>query len=236
MWHSPIEIGWIGALAHVAGRWPMLDRLMVALADNELLKAVPYVLVIVAFWHCRGARRRDTARREIVAGIVAAGVAVLISRVLQNTVPSVRPVWDPRYAGFFPDEFRRVIDPDYHSFPSDHLALLTPLALTVWRLDRRLGLAGLAWLALLAGVRVYLGLHFPLDVAAGVLLGALALAVVDRASRPMGAAVDGVRVLGRRWPGLTAAALFFIGFQYATLFDAMRDLGGRLVHALAMLR
>src|SRR5262245_13988299 len=162
--HPEIEMAWVAWLATFGGHWPILDRLAVALADNELLKAAPYMLVLVGFWHVSDPRRRAGARREIVAGVIAAGLAVVVSRLVQDFFTSVRPIWDPVQSHLFPPEFQRVVEPDYHSFPSDHVALLVPLALTVFRLDRLLGWIGLGWLLVVSLVRLILGLHYPVDV------------------------------------------------------------------------
>lgn len=60
--------------------------------------------------------------------------------------------------------------PTDYAFPSDHTALVTALAAGIWLVDRRLGALAAA-LALTEGfTRVYLGMHYPHDVAAGMLL------------------------------------------------------------------
>jgi undecaprenyl-diphosphatase len=231
--HPAFELAFVAWLADFAGRWVLLDKSAVVLADNELLKTVPYIAVLMGFWHCRTRERRRRARRHIAAGVAAAGLAVAVSRFVQNLVPSARPIWDAELGALFPQEFRRVIDADYHSFPSDHIALLFPLAVTAYRLDSRLGAVGAAWFAVIALVRVYLGLHYPADLLGGALLGGLALlgvnAILDRTGDGV---VVGVERLERRWPAVMAIAIFLVGYQYATLFAAPRDLGSRLLHML----
>ena len=60
-----------------------------------------------------------------------------------------------------------------YSFPSDHTTVAVALAAGIWLLDRRLG-AVAAVLALLEGFsRVYLGQHYPHDVAAAICLSTL---------------------------------------------------------------
>jgi undecaprenyl-diphosphatase len=231
--HPAFELALVAWLAGFAGRWVLLDKSAVVLADNELLKTVPYIAALVGFWHCRTPERRRAARRHIIAGVVAAGVSVAVSRIVQNFVPSARPIWDPVSSALFPQDFRRVIDAEYHSFPSDHIALLFPLAVTVCQLDSRLGASGAAWLGVIALVRVYLGLHYPLDLLGGALIGGLALvgsyAILGRTGH---GGVVGVERLERRWPAMMAVTIFVVGYQYATLFAAPRDLGSRLVNML----
>ncbi|MEV4654799.1 phosphatase PAP2 family protein [Micromonospora sp. NPDC049301] len=59
------------------------------------------------------------------------------------------------------------------SFPSNHATLAGALAVTTLLLSRRLGLVALPLAVLAAFSRVFVGVHYPHDVAAGLLLGAL---------------------------------------------------------------
>jgi membrane-associated phospholipid phosphatase len=61
-----------------------------------------------------------------------------------------------------------------YSFPSNHATLAGAVAVGVLLVNRRLGvLAGIAALAMAAS-RVYIGIHYPHDVLAGLALGAAA--------------------------------------------------------------
>lgn len=57
------------------------------------------------------------------------------------------------------------------SFPSDHAMIAGALTVGLFMLDRRLGFVGLALAVLLAFARVYSGVHYPTDVAAGLVIG-----------------------------------------------------------------
>jgi membrane-associated phospholipid phosphatase len=60
------------------------------------------------------------------------------------------------------------------SFPSDHAIVAAAIATSLLMVNRRLGIAALSITALICIARVAVGVHYPLDVLAGALLGAAA--------------------------------------------------------------
>jgi membrane-associated phospholipid phosphatase len=71
------------------------------------------------------------------------------------------------------------------SFPSDHAMIAGALVAILIIVDRRVGLAGLVLALLLAFARVYAGVHYPGDVASGLVIGAAIDLVVVVALRPV---------------------------------------------------
>ena len=92
------------------------------------------------------------------------------------------------------------------SFPSDHATMAGAVTVGLLLVSRRLGvLAGIASLVM-AFARVYVGAHYPQDVAAGLLLGALITTVgYLLARRPLTAVLRHLEHTPLR-PLLTAAA------------------------------
>ncbi len=124
-------------------------------------------------------------RAAVVLGVTMAGAGVLTS--------GLKAV----FARDRPDAVLHLDTVDSGSFPSGHaigaMAFCTTLALLVRRHVRRRGLrrfvaaAALALGALVAASRVYLGVHYPSDVAGGVLLGvswSLAVVIAERIAAP----------------------------------------------------
>lgn len=129
---------------------------------------------------------------QLVAGVVGAGTWTMITK---------RVVARPR-----PDMIERLIDVEGYSFPSGHsagaAALYLSIALVFARYLKTLPSRALLFavctpLALAIGLsRIYLGVHYPSDVASGLLFGAgwaLLLAAACERVRLHTASADGER-------------------------------------------
>jgi undecaprenyl-diphosphatase len=117
-------------------------------------------------------------RRAAVTAGLGAGLALAVAQVVSRLVDRPRPfVADPSgvhlFAGHVADA----------SFPSDHATAAFAIATAVLLHDRRLGAVVLACAAVLGAGRVAVGVHYPSDVIAGALLGAVAALVVHVALR-----------------------------------------------------
>jgi undecaprenyl-diphosphatase len=140
-----------GLTGHVAP----IDELMRLLAAYLVFGAV---LVLALLWFHRAGLRAGLA-----VGIGAV-VAVLIGQVLSSVFPESRP--------FVVDHFIPLIShPADGSFPSDHLLVLGALVGGCMPASRRLAAVTAVMALLVAVARVYVGIHHPVDVAAGFLIG-----------------------------------------------------------------
>lgn len=127
------------------------------------------LLLLAGWWVARGQADARLLARALWAP-VGMMVAVGINQPLGHLVAEPRPyvalhhvlVLVPRSTDF--------------SFPSDHAVMAGAVAAGALLVDRRLGVVASVLAVLMAFARVYVGAHYPLDVVAGLALGALVVA------------------------------------------------------------
>lgn len=113
-----------------------------------------------------GAAGGDGPRLMLLLGS-GAGLATLVSQVLKRLACRPRPS-AAGLAGFAP----RIDSPDEFSFPSGHTSVAFAVAVALLGNEPLLGTGCLVAASGIGASRIYLGAHYPLDVAAGVLVGA----------------------------------------------------------------
>ena len=148
---------WLGA-----GHAPDAQFLWLATLVAEGTSWLCLALLAVAAW------RQPAQRGYAMATLAAAGVAALAAHALAQALNLPRPF----VAGLSPNY---IAHGARGSLPSAHASVMFTLALVLCLRPalRTLGLAVLA-IALVTGwARIYVGVHFPFDIAAG-----LALAIV----------------------------------------------------------
>ena len=125
---------------------------------NDLLYCI--ILLFAWFW-LRG--NYDT-KKQILKAFIFTSIAILISQCISHVYYHPRP--------FVMEVGRTLI---YHapngSFPSDHMLIFSSIAFSyLFSAQRKLGVFLLIMAWLVAWSRVYLGVHFPLDMLGAFLL------------------------------------------------------------------
>jgi undecaprenyl-diphosphatase len=172
------------AAATSAGRGRELDGEAFGFVQRRRGRAIDAVAVasteLGSIWASVGAavilawagKRRAAAR-----GLVAAGVAWLVGQGMKGMFLRPRPYLAD------PGSVRRLIDPPRAtSWPSSHPMVLLAFVTVAGR-ELGMGRVGRAALSALAGgvglTRTYVGVHYPSDVAGGLLLGRAVASVVN---------------------------------------------------------
>ncbi|MGC5561824.1 phosphatase PAP2 family protein [Streptomyces sp. FR-108] len=134
------------------------------------------VLMVIGWWLARRAGAAASVTALAVPVVVA--VASAIDVALKLAVREDRPCQSLRVTTL--EACPAVGD---WSFPSNHAAIAAAAAVSLMFVSRRLGAVAVVAAGAMAASRVWVGAHYPHDVAAGALVGVLTVLVVMPALR-----------------------------------------------------
>lgn len=202
----------------------VFDMLVFDIADSSLLQGGAFMTVFWWYWFSPPADR-ERRRREIVIAFLGGLVAVLVSRMLQLSLPfHQRPLHTPDLGFVLPFGVNPLSLSYWNSFPSDHAVLFFAFATAIAYQSRRMGLlAGLWSLLVVCLPRLYLGYHYPSDVVAGAVIGIALMAVCHRvlSRAPL---VDRLLALETRHGTAFYVVAFMATFELGVMFSDVRHL------------
>lgn len=158
-WDVPLML----AIHHY--RRPWLDTLFMAITQTGgVLLVVPVAGLVGRWW--------QQQRLEALTLLISCGGAVIINNVLKFLIARPRPQVFPPLT----------VETSF-SFPSGHtmaaVAFYGLLAILLWRKRHYWGaVCATGWVVLVSFSRIYLGVHYPSDVAAALAVGLLWLWLV----------------------------------------------------------
>jgi len=156
--------------------WSLFHALNAGVATRDWLEdpvtafaelAIPlYAAALIALWFLARPYGDRRWKQACISGFAAAGIAMTTNQVISH-------LWErPRPFTAHPALTHLLSAPSVDpSFPSDHAAVAIAIAFAVLAFSRRAGLLFLAAATLIAISRVALGMHYPSDVLAGMLIG-----------------------------------------------------------------
>ncbi|TYC15849.1 phosphatase PAP2 family protein [Actinomadura syzygii] len=162
------DAGLYAEVTRLARQTPdLLDDMIVLYSAVGL--ALFAAVMVAAWWLARGAGDATMARALAAPVVVVAVYGV--NTMLKGAVHEIRP------CRAIPGSFTLEKCPSAGdwSFPSNHAAIAFAAAAALWAVNRWLGAAGTVAAVLMAASRVWVGVHYPHDVAVGAIVG-LALA------------------------------------------------------------
>ena len=151
------EFDWLYALQDIHN--PVLDKVMVfvsALGNAGIFWIAVGLLLLITKRYRRGGAQM----------LVAMAVTFIIGNlILKNLVARERPCWIDREVQLL------MASPSDYSFPSGHSMNGFAGSVSLLCIDRRIGIPAVILAATIAFSRLYLFMHFPTDVFAGIVIG-----------------------------------------------------------------
>lgn len=156
-----------------AGQSPFTDALIVFCADYLAYILVAVFLAALLF--------RNISRVEKITLFASAALAAIVSRGI--IVETIRFFYQYPRPFVTLSDVHQLLPESGYSFPSGHAAFFFALSAVVYRHDKKLG-ATFFILSLIMGIaRVMAGVHYPLDIVGGLVVGILAGVACDAVVR-----------------------------------------------------
>ncbi|AHZ14788.1 undecaprenyl-diphosphatase [Bacillus velezensis] len=156
MFFSEMNMTAFRAINDLGKEYPFLNPAMIVLAEYAVFILA---LVMLVFWFTRNDRNRMMVIQAGVAFIIAEMIGKIAGQLYSNHQPfavlsNVNKLAD------------HAVD---NSFPSDHTILFFSISFSFWLVYKKTG-----WIIFALSVavsRIWVGVHYPFDVAAGALFG-----------------------------------------------------------------
>jgi len=164
-------------ISHWAGYSALLDAIVITITKYLM----PLVIIAAIWWRCLWIPWHTKGYRSYVQYLREGAELLLVLFATWGIVSLLKlMVLHPRPFVTLEGVTPLVAALPFHSFPSAHAALSAAVAAVVSRTHPWLG-GALGFFALLVGLsRLYVGVHYPLDVIAGFAIGWGVAAVAHR--------------------------------------------------------
>ena len=149
------------------GTWPWFDNVMRLLVSDFFLPVLIAAATLSLWFMGRTMKERLQNQMGFIYAGAGAGFVNLFIRFINEHLARARPFVTLHDVNVL---FYRPTDP---SFPSNAAAFAFAMAAGVWLVNRKMGMVVGVGAVLFAFARVYAGMHFPLDVVGGALIGIL---------------------------------------------------------------
>lgn len=158
---------------------------------NDYFLPVAMSLVLLGLWFAgRSQPILERHQKAVIAAFVAIGLTNLLIKFINWNFFRLRPfqvLEDVRLLFYQPTD---------SSLPSNSVAVAFTMVAAIMLANRRGGTVLLVMASLLSLARIYMGVHFPLDVIAGAALGTISGLFISR-----------LVAVAEPWPGLILALL-----------------------------
>lgn len=157
---------WLFRLVNHSIASPLLDQVMLFLTNRDLWSAVGVLALVFAIY-----RKSKKLILYCVVLVMAISITDFVTyRVLKQSIARPRPCYSIEDVRLVPPR----CGSDY-GFPSNHASngMTAAVVTGLFFRRRKVWAAGLALVAIVGFTRVYLGVHYPLDIIAGYIFGAL---------------------------------------------------------------
>jgi undecaprenyl-diphosphatase len=162
------------AVNDLAGRWVPLDWFGIFCAKYLIFVIFLFVVLPIIFYKSK----KEKMERFVFA------IRVFLSGIFAYVLKLAMVLFYNRPRPFATHDVVQLVNRSADgSFPSSHAAVAFAVAFLVFLHNKKYGVAFI-FLAFLVGLgRIYVGVHYPLDIMGGILVGGLSALVVEKISK-----------------------------------------------------
>jgi undecaprenyl-diphosphatase len=152
-------------ISSLAGKWIILDALAIFCAEYLIFGLILFLIYFLIF--------KKINFRQFFITFISITLALLINKLISLFCFRARPFIT------HPEIYQLVEHSVDKSFPSDHTAIAFVLAVSAWFFNKKWGKWFLIMAILIGLARIFCGLHYPIDVLVGGIVGAGVVVVVN---------------------------------------------------------
>ncbi|MDA1778814.1 undecaprenyl-diphosphatase [Bacillus cereus group sp. BY9-3LC] len=161
---SQFNIDIFRAINDLGKQYSFLNPAIVFLAEYMVYM---FALIILAYWFT-GSRK---SRMMVIQAMVAFVIAEVIGKIAGKFHLNYQPF------AVLPDVNKLVDHAVDNSFPSDHTILFFSICLSFWLVRKKTGWLWLILALCVAISRIWVGVHYPFDIAVGALIGCISAVI-----------------------------------------------------------
>lgn len=191
------------------------------------------LLIATLWWAWFKPEEQLRARINITITLFSCFIAMFLAKVVEFTTPfRTRPIHEAALHFVIPfGQYPATLD-NFSSFPSDHAALFFALATGVFFVSKRVGIFAIIYTIIIISVpRIYFGLHYPTDIIAGALIGAIT-AISCNLYLTKGKLINSIVNFSISKPAYFYPLFFLLSYQIVDLFGDARAIASPLKYIL----
>ncbi|GAB6459912.1 MULTISPECIES: undecaprenyl-diphosphatase [unclassified Bacillus cereus group] len=161
---SQFNIDIFRAINDLGKQYSFLNPAIVFLAEYMVYM---FALIILAYWFTGSRKSRMMVIQAMVAFVIAEAIGKIAGKFHLNYQPFA----------VLPDVNKLVDHAVDNSFPSDHTILFFSICLSFWLVRKKTGWLWLILALCVAISRIWVGVHYPFDIAVGALIGCISAVI-----------------------------------------------------------
>jgi undecaprenyl-diphosphatase len=156
----------------LVGNWKFLDYIGIFLAEYlYYILAVVFLIFVLL--------KKDLIKNKLLVLVSVLSSVVLarlvITEIIKLVYHSPRPYLVLQTAKKLISE-----NHDFQSFPSGHTTVIFAMAMAIYFYNKKLGIFSFVCAVLMGIARIFVGVHWPIDILGGAVIGMVSALLVDK--------------------------------------------------------